>query len=187
LLKNASGGGAVGMVKHWRPSHPWRSPVAGAGGAQLSRSVNRLPTCWPLEAFHALRIATCSVWSCAEMRQSPTRHGDDAGNGQAVITRRKRCCPCCGLRGLRSEFAVSGAVAQDLRSRSASRSAANLRLTPGIASALCTTRVTVTGCLSTQRRGAGFRWDGQRHLVISHRRNRADLAGQRLEAGRWIT
>jgi len=48
------------------------------------------------------------------------------------------------------------------------------------------TRVTVTRVLGHSKTRAGFQMDGQRHLVISICRNRADLAG-RAEAADGFT
>ncbi|APD48225.1 MULTISPECIES: Crp/Fnr family transcriptional regulator [unclassified Synechococcus] len=123
-------------------------------------------------AFEAFTLCDSDMLclSCAEIEQSPHLA---MAMMQAVVSRYHQAETMLSLLGLRRvEERIRGfleLLAQDYGQVCEQGLRLNLRLThQELASALCTTRVTVTRVLGLLKDEGWLQMDGQRHLVISH-------------------
>ncbi|MCT0203478.1 Crp/Fnr family transcriptional regulator [Synechococcus sp. CS-602] len=123
-------------------------------------------------AFEAFTLCDSDMLclSCAEIEQSPHLA---MAMMQAVVSRYHQAETMLSLLGLRRvEERIRGfleLLAQDYGQVCEQGLRLNLRLThQELASALCTTRVTVTRVLGLLKDEGWLQIDGQRHLVISH-------------------
>jgi CRP-like cAMP-binding protein len=125
-----------------------------------------------VQAYGAYTICDSDLLclSCAEIEQSPHLA---MAMMQALVSRYRQAETMLSLLGLRRvEERVRGfleLLAQDYGQACETGLRLNLRLThQELASALSTTRVTVTRVLGVLREEGWLQIDGQRHLVISH-------------------